>query len=277
MRPLALTLPPIDARHFRMPASSDPFMLRPSDVDLWCTSLDDQPAPMVQSMQAILSPDEIARGCRFHFERDRRRHVIGRGILRTLLGRYLERGPAEIALEYGPNGKPSLGGEWTSRRREAGAARIFFNLTHSDGIALYAFTRGGEVGIDLEAIRDLPDFDQVAASAFSPPELARWRACPRDERREEFFRAWTRQEAVLKARGTGLGGAATPAFGSEFRVYPLHPSAGFAAALAVAPGVEWATLRRWPHDVRDEGSDDRPLTFERIRIEDLSDRQRNFL
>lgn len=275
MRPLALTLPPMDARHFRMQASSDSLIPRPSDVDLWCTSLDDQPAAMVQSMQAILSPDEIARARRFHFERDRRRHVIGRGILRTLLGRYLERAPAEITLEYGPNGKPSLAGEWTSRRR--GDARIFFNVSHSGGLALYAFARAGEVGVDLEVIRDLPDFDQVAAAAFSPAELARWRACPRDERREEFFRAWTRQEAVLKARGTGLGGAATPALESEFRVYPLHPSAGFAAALAVAPGVEWATLRRWPHDLRDEGSDDGRPPFERIRIEGLSDRQRNFL
>src|SRR5204863_6423647 len=112
---------------------------------------------------------------------------------------------------------------------------IHFNVAHSEGLALYAFTRVGEVGIDVEFMRDLPDWEQVAEAAFSSYELAQLRACPAERRRDEFFRAWTRQEAVLKALGTGLSGVAAQTSELAFTVYPLDAEPGFAAALAATP------------------------------------------
>src|SRR5687767_4516990 len=60
-------------------------------VELWSAVLDDQPADVVAHLQTLISPDEAERARKFYFERDRRRFVVGRGILRTLLGRYLDR------------------------------------------------------------------------------------------------------------------------------------------------------------------------------------------
>ena len=182
--------------------------------------------------------------------------MVGRGILRALLGRYLDCDPAEIRFHYGPNGKPAL-------VSPASADVLHFNLAHSDGLALYAFTRLGDVGIDVERIRDLPDWPHVAEAAFSPRELAQLKACPPERQREEFFRAWTRQEAVLKALGTGLGGSAAtqhsdvsskrgdaPVPEGAFNVHPLNPAPGFAGALAAAPTGRWTQIHTWLHNGR---------------------------
>ena len=207
--------------------------LRPDEVDVWRAALDDQPDDVVQFLQGLLAADEAQRAAGFYFERDRRRFIVCRGILRILLGRYLGRAPQAIALSYGANGKPALA-EPAARCAED---TLHFNVAHSEGLALFAFTRAGEVGIDVEHMRDLPDWEQVAEAAFSPHELAQLRACPAARRRDEFFRAWTRQEAVLKALGTGLGAVADAAAESAFNVYPLDPGPGFAAALACSPAA----------------------------------------
>lgn len=228
----SLTLP---ERAETLPAASLPgdraraWRLQNGDVEVWSATLDDQPIEAVRVMHALLSADEVERARQFFFDRDRRRYLIGRGILRMLLARYLDCAPHELEFAYGPNGKPSLAG--------AAAEPLFFNVAHSEGRALYAFTRAGEIGIDLEAIRDLPEWEQVAESAFSPHELAHLRSCPAERRREEFFHAWARQEAVLKALGTGLGGATRPGAETCFNVYPLDAGPGFAAALAVSPAA----------------------------------------
>ena len=198
------------------------------DVDVWRASLDDQPAGTLALMQSLISADEFERARRFFFDRDRRRYVVGRGILRMLLGRYLHCAPQEIALTYGQYGKPALA-------QVGGGRALHFNIAHSEGLALYAFTYAGEVGVDVEKMRDLPDWAEVARSAFSPHEYALLLACPAERRRDEFFRAWTRQEAVLKALGTGLSGVAAQTSKKAFTVYPLDVGPGFAAALATSP------------------------------------------
>lgn len=238
MRPLTLTAPPVARRRPAMKPTGS-LRLRPTDVDIWCASLDDHPVETVPLMQAILSRDELERARTFYFERDRRRFIVGRGILRVLLGRYVGRRPEDIGFRYGPNGKPALAAD-------SAGVPLHFNLAHSEGLALYAFTPAGPVGVDLEMMRDLPDWQQVADAVFSAREVAQLRASPIGRRRDEFFRAWTRQEAVLKALGTGLAGAADAAAEAAFDVYPLHPAPGFAAALATA-GARWSTFQFWQH------------------------------
>lgn len=209
------------------------------EVEVWHADLDRPPLEAVEPLKTLLSPDEQERAQRFFFERDRRRFIVGRATLRLLLSRYLDRPPEQLAFAYGPNGKPAL---------DANGARppIFFNVAHSDALALYAFTRLGDVGVDVERVRALPEWEQVAEAAFSPRELERLRACPAGRRREEFFHAWTRQEAVLKALGSGLGAAAVVDSEHGFLVHPLKVKSGYAAALAMNPLARWqATIFGW--------------------------------
>jgi len=165
-------------------------------------------------MAALLSGEEIARAEKFVFARDRQHFIVARGTLRTLLGLYLHQSPAGIALCKGPNGKPQLC---------AGAAELplKFNLSHSNGLALYVFARQQEVGIDLEKIQ--PDFaaTDVAERFFSVREQKELRALPAELRAEGFFHCWTRKEAYLKARGDGLQ---TPLAGFDVTLTPDQPA-----------------------------------------------------
>jgi 4'-phosphopantetheinyl transferase len=182
---------------------SSAFILSPTrltpgvnQIDVWRADLE-LTLPELCRLQATLSPDELARAARFHFSRDRRRFIAGRGILRDILARYLERSPVELHFSYGPFGKPSLASH-------CAADGLRFNLSHSGCIALYAVARLREVGIDLERIESGFAEDGIAEKFFSPTEVASLRSLPAETRPQAFFNCWTRKEAYVKARGAGL-------------------------------------------------------------------------
>lgn len=120
-----------------------------------------------------------------------------RGLLRTLLGSYLGQPPAELEFASGPHGKPAL--------RTAGK-QLPFNLSHSRQFAVVAIAHEGEVGVDVEVVRK-PTVGvlRLAERAFGEREADRLQCLHRDARGREFMRLWTRREAELKRRGTGLG------------------------------------------------------------------------
>src|SRR5262249_4694628 len=116
-------------------------------VHVWATNLDVS-ATALQASAQMLSSNESERASRFHFERDRNRYIAGRGLLRTVLGKYLHMPSAEVPLVYGPNGKPLL-------QTDINRPTIHFNLAHSQNLALLAVTYAGQIGIDVEAVRPL--------------------------------------------------------------------------------------------------------------------------
>lgn len=134
---------------------------------------------------------------RFRFERDRRRFIVGRGVLRTILGRYLGVEPDKVQFRYSPRGKPYLAERFDSYG-------LRFNLAHSHELALYAFTRDREIGVDLEYVRPMPDAVEIATRFFSTRENAVFRVLPKSQELEAFYNCWTRKEAYLKATGDGL-------------------------------------------------------------------------
>ena len=162
------------------------------EVHVWDGSLD-RPAEVVRRFRALLSADERERAVRFRFERDRDRYTVGRGQLRCLLAGYLSAKPAELRFEYGDFEKPALPG-----------SELRFNLAHSGGVVLYALTRAGEVGIDVELEQPARDSERLAERFFSPAEAAALRSLRRSDRPRAFLRCWTRKEAFVKARGDGL-------------------------------------------------------------------------
>lgn len=166
------------------------------EVHVWRANLNLQ-TPCVHSLIQILSADERARAERFHFQKDRDRFIVARGLLRSILGRYLDMEPVHVKLEYGTYGKPALAGE-------PGGQGIRFNLSHSDGLALYAIANGREVGVDVERLRQEFAGAEIAKRFFSSREISMLLALPENLRVEAFFLCWTRKEAYIKARGEGL-------------------------------------------------------------------------
>ncbi len=257
-----MTAVPITSPVPRWCAPPDTLVLARDEVHVWRAFLD-QPKPRCQRFLRTLAADERARAARFYFEKDREHFIVARGVLRTILGRYLSRVPQCLVFRYGAYGKPALAGETDSDA-------IRFNATHSDGVALYAVTRGREVGIDLERIRfDLAAME-IAERFFSPREVATLRTLPTEAQSQAFFRCWTRKEAYIKARGEGfsltldqfdvslaprepaalLGTQRGPSETSRWFLQELPLAPDYVAALAVE-GRGWRlACWQWPDPVQ---------------------------
>jgi 4'-phosphopantetheinyl transferase len=169
--------------------------LRDGSVHVWRAPLELTPI-VLQTMWDTLAPDEIERARRFHFERHRHRFIAGRGILRALLSRYLDRPAGEIAFTYGPYGKPAVSDDASHGVR--------FNMAHSGTLVLVAVTRARQVGIDVEQRAHHADHLELARRFFAPGEIAELCALPPHDQPDGFLNCWTRKEAYLKARGDGL-------------------------------------------------------------------------
>jgi 4'-phosphopantetheinyl transferase len=199
-----------------------------SDVEVVTARLDPGPHAL-RALSRWLCEAERSRVQRLRFERDRRRFIVARARLRGLLAARLGAAPESIEFVYGAQGKPAL-----AKRFAASGWR--FNLSHREDLAVYAFSRAGEVGIDVEAVHAVREADDIAARVFSTRENQAYRALAPRDRALGFFRCWTRKEAFVKALGEGLSmplaevdvSAAPPGW----RLHSFSPLRGFIAALA---------------------------------------------
>jgi hypothetical protein len=185
---------------------------RAGAIDVWWADL----TAVGDELEELLCPEERERAARMMRERDRVLWTRSRGVLRALLGRYLDRDPRTLEFVLGSRDKPAL-------RERAGLTAegpggmgpggdLRFNMSHSGTLALYAITAGCEVGVDIERARE----------RYTP----------------EFLRAWVAREAAGKCRGTGLGrgsGLATSgAAPSQNELWTAELDVGPDAAGAVA-------------------------------------------
>ena len=177
-----------------LPARDD--MGLPVDhVDCWAIPLDSLPEEMEAAAFHLLSADERARAERFHFPHHRRLYACTHAALRLLLGRYLQVSPGSLAIVTDSYGRPLLAGE---------AGRVHFNLSHSGNAALVAVTCIAPLGVDLEEVRAVPDFLEIARRYFSRMETEHLSRLAPGEQLGGFYVTWTRKEAYVKALGLGL-------------------------------------------------------------------------
>ncbi len=170
--------------------------LRKGVVHVW-RGIVDIPSSRLQVYWGMLSGDEHERAYRLRFPPHRKRFVAARGMLRSILGFYLNRSPHDIELGIGPQGKPFV--QNPVRRK------LLFNLSHSQNIVLFAFSHDSEVGIDVEGPKPRLDYHAVAKRVLSPQEQQWLHSLPLAKQKAAFLTCWTRKEAFSKAYGTGLG------------------------------------------------------------------------
>jgi len=216
-------------------------------VHAWWRSLREQ-ATAIPACYELLSPEERERASRYRVEGPRNDFILTRGTLRSLLAGYLQRTPQELTFRLTQYGKPFI----------AGPCDLRFNVSHTDGLALLAFVRQREVGVDVERIRPEPEAQKLAERFFSVPERRALQNLSGDALQRAFFRCWSRKEAYIKARGEGLSLAldqfdvsiaanesrvllATrpdPSEASRWVVQDVATGPEYAAAVAVAAAVE---------------------------------------
>lgn len=241
----------------------------------------DAEAPVVPlpELEETLSADELTRANRFVFASDRRRFVVARGTLRTLLGAMRNVSPRELRFSYGPFGRPALDSD----------PSLIFSVSHSGdliAIAVVVGAPGLSLGIDVERIRAFDDMRGVAASVYTEAELAVLDSVTDDAHRLAlFFRLWTRKEACMKA--TGAGFSLPP---NSFRVdaaaapqrvaLPAHPAIGsphllnvldlpklidgFAGALAIGGELDVDVISHLPERDLSVEATDKATTAEQM-------------
>lgn len=175
-------------------------IIPPRDIHVWRINVNDY-SNYLANFYKLLSYDEHKRTSQYHFEKDRKNFIIARGILRSIISRYLLITPEEIKFSYNAYGKPYL--------NPKNNGPLYFNISHSADLILYIFSKNNEVGIDVENIHPIDNFENIAEQFFSPRENIKLKSVPASLRLNSFFKCWTRKEAFIKAIGNGLS-------------YPLH-------------------------------------------------------
>lgn len=227
-------------------------------VHLWRTRLD-QPESVVRDLGNFLSREELRRADRYLSDFSRQCFMVGRGWLRTMLGRYLGLDPRAFDFCYGPYGKPELAEISKIHNRQSNlTGSLRFNLSHSQNIAVLAVAIDRYVGIDVEQIRSVVEMDGIVTQLLSSAERSEFDQLPVSQRKSAFFRCWTQKEAYLKALGDGLtvplqnievsiGTEAPPKLrrvlgrpkeASRWILKDVQPSPGYLGALAVE-GCDW--------------------------------------
>ena len=219
-------------------------------MHVWAAVLEEAP---VTRLRTLLSKEEIIRADRFYSKVDGGHFTASRGYLRAILGHYLNEEAKALEFGYGSHGKPNLIGN--------NEEKLEFNLTHSNGLALYAVSLNRPLGIDVEHIGREVAHEQVARRFFSDKEVDALLSLPENKRRDGFFHCWTRKEAFIKAIGMGLsfslkdfdvtvkGPAQLLAVRSDseeasrWQLKAVRPAEDYVGALSVS-GSDWS-LERW--------------------------------
>ena len=145
--------------------------------------------------RALLPLDELARVERLVFERDRLIALASRALQRRALSRCAPVAPADWRFTTDAHGRPA------AVAAQAGA--LAFNVANTRGLVVCAVTRGREIGVDVERLREEVPYELVDAY-FAPAEVAALRTLPALAQPLRFAELWTLKEAYLKARGIGL-------------------------------------------------------------------------
>lgn len=160
----------------------------------------------------VLSDDERERARRFLCGRKRAEYVICRGVLRHLLAAYGLGSASALRFSYTQLGKPML--------FEGHGSSIAFSVAHSHGVGLIALAKGTSIGVDVEFVAPMEDFESLVFTCFAAEEQAEFVALPPHLQATGFFAGWTRKEAIIKATGEGLS---RPLNSFAVTVGPEHP------------------------------------------------------
>jgi 4'-phosphopantetheinyl transferase len=170
------------------------------DVHLWLVfeaELDRGP-PLDAQYRSLLTDEERAKEARFYFARDRRRYLVTRALIRTLLSGYAgDVDPRDWRFATNEYGRPHV-----ATPDALGA--LSFNLAHTAGLIVCACTSAGAIGVDAEHVQRDKSHVEIADRYFSAAEVSELQASPPEQRAERFFYYWTLKESYIKAIGTGL-------------------------------------------------------------------------
>jgi 4'-phosphopantetheinyl transferase len=172
-------------------------------VDVWLTFYDEIEAGLLTEFRELLSQDERAQEGRFYFADDRKRYLVTRALVRTVLSRYLHVDPRRWRFEPDKFGRPHIKNV-EALVQQQGCCAITFNISHTRGLIALAVSQGRDLGVDVENVLTRSVSTEIADRFFSPAEVEALHCFPKEHRQQRFFEYWTFKESYIKARGMGL-------------------------------------------------------------------------
>jgi 4'-phosphopantetheinyl transferase len=163
---------------------------------------------------SLLSDSELKKSQKLVFDKDKKRYIVSHGILRILLGKYIGLPPGFVEYRFNRYGKPEL-------NVDINPEKIKFNLSHSHEKILFAFSRGRELGVDIEYLDPKFPTSDISKRFFSPQEVQELINLPKEQQIQGFFKCWTQKEAYIKAKGMGLS---IPLDSFDVSVSPVDPA-----------------------------------------------------
>lgn len=145
-----------------------------------------------QNYYALLNDAEKEKEATFLRPELQKKYINTRGVLRKILGSYLNVNPQKIRINTGEHGKPFVDDE------------LFFNLSHTGNKFAIAVSNNAEVGIDLEQYKNRTNLQGLVGKCFSKEEQAYWHKLTKPQKVTMFYRFWVRKEAFVKAVGRGI-------------------------------------------------------------------------
>lgn len=167
-------------------------------VDLWVAPMQQLcEVELARQFDTVLSEEERRRHAKFIFEKDRRRYLFTRAMLRNVLSRYRHVHPADWQFAVTAFGRPFITNERSDVRS------LNFNLSHSDQTVVIGVSYDRQLGVDVEDLRPSVPI-AIADHFFAANEVRQLHGLPFEARPQRFLEFWTLKESYIKARGQGL-------------------------------------------------------------------------
>ena len=147
-----------------------------------------------ENLYRDLNVGERKRADQFLLSDDRNLFIVSRFFLKKILSEYLKVDINEIQINYGTFGKPYIDN----------MKDIRFNIAHSKELFVIALIKSLNIGVDIENKERNFSWDKLSEILFTRNELKIFNDSDKNTKGEVFINCWTRKEAVLKAKGTGL-------------------------------------------------------------------------
>ena len=168
------------------------------EIHLWLTYCDEIDNRLLATYRAFLSDDERLQELRFYFAADRRRYLVTRALVRTVLSKYAPIDPGQWRFTKNAYGRPAI------EKPQLTIAPLRFNISHTTNLVTLGVAEGFEIGLDVEHTAPRGGSIDIAKAYFAPEEVEDLASLSAQHFTDRFFEYWTLKESYIKARGMGL-------------------------------------------------------------------------
>lgn len=142
---------------------------------------------------SIFNEEELNRAIKIKKQESKTAFLVCRFALKRILSKYLQVDPVKIQLKTGLYGKPYISSEQNN-------VNLTFNLSHCKNLGCIALTKGQQIGVDVELIKN--DLEDIKEVFLSESELTMYSNMA--YKGHTLYHLWTQKEAILKTTGHGF-------------------------------------------------------------------------